>query len=540
MKMGRFLPHLLPVDQTLHWANPPGPRDHRGTDPAPYTGPVPIVSHVHGAHVPDHSDGYPEAWYLPDANNIPMHYFKQGSRYASVVPVEQGAAMFEYPNDQRAGTLWYHDHALGITRLNVYAGMAGFWLVRDDVEDALDLPGPAPRLGDAPDTHYYEIPFVIQDRSFHTDGSLAYPTIREEFDGYPGPYYPETPVPPIWNPETFGNFLMVNGRTWPYLKVEPRKYRFRIINGSQARFLILALDREGLSFRQIGNEGGLLAQVPVTLQRLLMGPAERADVIIDFSGLQPGQEVTLLNLGPDEPFKGPTPEEPQEPADPETTGRVLKFEVVALTDQGNPGTLPAALPVIPPLTTDLPPRDLTLNEEMFMTEEHQELPIMALLGTAAHGPLLWEDPATERPALNSTEIWRIANLTGDAHPIHLHLVMFQVLDRIPFDGDAYAAAQRVYLEGDRTGPAPSPTDYITGEAIPPEPWEKGWKDTVAANPGQITRIIATFDLPGLYVWHCHILEHEDNEMMRPYVVEPGPYRSYFPFVAGGAAEPMQH
>lgn len=510
-----FLPHLLPVDQTLHWANPPGPPDSKGTDPEPYLGPVPIVTHVHGAHVPDHSDGYPEAWYLPKARNIPHGYHKKGSHYQSRErSSDKGAAVFEYPNDQRASTLWYHDHALGITRLNVYTGMAGFWLLRDEVEDDLDLPGPAPRLGDKPGTHYYEIPLAIQDRSFNTDGSLFYPDSRAFFDGFEGPYIPDpdSDVSPIWNPEFFGNAFVVNGRTWPDLEVEPRLYRFRFLNGCNSRFLILRFGAD-IPFHQIGAEGGLLPGAPIVLDELLMAPAERADVIVDFSGFKPGQTITLLNLGPDAPFSG-LPVDPADLADPATTGQVMRFTVVPLTDHGNPGVIPTSLPPIDTLDTDLPARDLTLNEEV---SSIADIPIAAFLGTGADGPLAWDDDISETPRAGDTEVWRILNLTADAHPVHLHLVMFQVIDRIPFDADAYALAQEDWLAGHSSEP-PIVEDFYIGDPIPPNAWETGWKDTVIANPGEVTRIIATFDLPGLYVWHCHILEHEDNEMMRAYRV----------------------
>jgi spore coat protein A len=516
---GNFLPHLLPVDQTLHWVNPMGNPDieTRGTDPSPYTGPVPMVTHVHGAHVSDISDGYPEAWYLPNANNIPAGYFTQGSRYASVIPTDVGATVFEYSNDQRASTLWYHDHSLGITRLNVYAGPAGFWLLRDDDEDSLKLPGPSPRLGDLPGTKYYDIPIAIQDRSFNDDGSLFYPNSREFFDGFTGPYIPEdgSDVSPIWNPEFFGNTIVVNGRTWPYLEVEPRKYRLRFLNGCNSRFLIVKFDHEGLMFNQIGSEGGLLPDGPVVLDQLLIAPAERADVIVDFSDFTPGEEIILLNQGPDEPFGGlPVDEQ----ADPDTTGQVMKFKVVPLSKKDK-SKIPANLPKINQLETKLPPRDITLNEEV---SQLADIPIAALLGTGADGPLTWGEAITENPIEGDTEIWRIINLTVDSHPVHLHLVMFQVLDRIPFDAEAYAEAQEAYIDGGKIGTPPDPMIYAAGAPIPPNSWEMGWKDTVIANPEEITRIIAKFDLAGLYVWHCHILEHEDNEMMRPYEVLPKP------------------
>jgi spore coat protein A, manganese oxidase len=520
-----YLPHLLPVDQTLHWANPPGPIDHHTMDPDPYTGPVPIVTHLHGSHVPAISDGYPEAWYLPDAANLDG-FTTQGSHYRSVVPAEPGAAVFEYPNDQRPATLWYHDHTLGITRLNVYAGLAGFYLLRDEVEDSLNLPGPAPRLGDTPGTRYYEIPIAIQDRSFNEDGSLFYPDSRLFFDGdeFQGPFVPESDVPPTWNPEFFGNAMMVNGKTWPYLEVEPRKYRLRLLNGCNSRFLILKFDRQ-LDFHWIGNEGGLLPDSPLVIDQLLLSPAERADVIVDFSGFEPGEELILLNLGPDHPF-GELPVPAEDLADPDTTGQVMQFRVVELVEEDE-SEIPAALPPVEELGPADRVRKVTLHERM---SEIADIPVMALLGTAGHGPLGWADEITEHITLNDTEIWEMANLTADAHPIHLHQVQFQVLSRVPFDAEMYNEAQEEYLEAGAAGEAPDAMDFATGEPLDPEEWEKGWKETVIAYPDQVTRIIAKFDLPGLYVWHCHILEHEDNEMMRPLLVQQ---KIYFPFIPNG-------
>ncbi|RPI78454.1 MAG: bilirubin oxidase, partial [Chloroflexi bacterium] len=258
-----YLPHLLPVDQTLHWANPPGgtaDRDSRpefSTTPGPYTGPVPIVTHLHGSSgVGDESDGYAEAWFLPAAGNIPGDFATTGTWYdffmnkaigkgylaPGTSAWEPGTSVFQYPNDQRASTLWYHDHTLGMTRLNVYAGPAGFFIIRGGPEgdDAvLDsrtgttavLPGPAPKEGDGLNKVYYEIPIAIQDRSFNSDGSLFYPDTRAFFDGIEGPFIPDTDISPIWNPEFFGNTIMVNGNTWPFLNVEQRRYRFRLLNG---------------------------------------------------------------------------------------------------------------------------------------------------------------------------------------------------------------------------------------------------------------------------------------------------------------------
>jgi spore coat protein A len=510
-----FLPSLTPIDQTIHWANPMGmgAMEEHGADTTPYLGPVPIITHVHGAHVPAISDGFPEAWYLPAAGNIPEGFATRGPTYDSVHEAPEGAAVFEYPNTQRAMTIWYHDHSLGMTRNNVYAGLAGFWMIHDEIEASLNLPGPYPQAGDAAGTTYYDIPIVIQDRTFSQDGSLWYPDSREFFDGYPGPYKPDTDVAPIWNPEFFGNTIVVNGDTWPYLEVEPRLYRLRFLNGANSRFMLLKFD-QALSFNMIGNEGGFLPGQPLVLDQLLLAPAERADVIVDFSQFQPGDEITLLNLGPDSPF-GSLPVEPEDQANPETTGQVMQFRVVELTDQGNPGEIPAELPAVEALTTSLPPRDLTLNEVM---NEEADVPVEAMLGTAAQGALEFSDEITETPTVGDTEIWRIINLTADAHPIHLHLVHFQVLDRTPFDKEAYMEAQDEYL--DEGGELPDPFDFATGEPIPAEAWEAGWKETVIASPDMITRLIANFDMEGLYVWHCHILEHEDNDMMRPFLVLP--------------------
>jgi spore coat protein A, manganese oxidase len=518
---GNFLPHLLPVDPTLHWANPPGGTNGRDTHPTfastpgPYLGPVPIVTHLHGGHTTEESDGYAEAWYLPTANNIPPGFATEGSFYDTFkqefsdkhngVTWDPGSATFQYTNDQRASTLWYHDHTLGMTRLNVYAGPAGFYVIRggpDDLPQGI-LPGPAPARGDPPGTKYYEIPIAIQDRSFNTDGSLFYPSSREFFDGFTGPYIPDSDIAPIFNPEFFGNTIVVNGRTWPKLEVELRRYRFRFLNGCNSRFLILKMvvnptakrpETPALPFWQIGSEGGFLPN-PVMLHELLMGLAERADVIVDFTHLRVGTEIHLINEGPDEPFGGGVPGKDFAPADPETTGQVMKFVVVPLTSQDD-STLPQrlVLPTFTPLGAATNTRKVSLNEEDSSVLEGVG-PRAALLGTIdTNGNPVhmgWDDPISENPALNSIEIWEIHNFTQDAHPIHIHEVQFQVVDRQEFD---------------------------RRRRRPPEDWETGFKDTVIAYPEEITRVKALFDNPGLFVWHCHIVEHEDHEMMRPYRV----------------------
>jgi len=533
--MGNYLPHLLPVDQTLHWANPPGGlagRDTRPTftaTPGPYTGPVPLVTHVHGAHTTEESDGYAEAWYLPNANNIPAGYALTGTffdyfnlKYAQ--GWTPGSASFMYPNNQRATTLWYHDHTLGMTRLNVYAGPAGFWLIRggpDDVvldsrdDSAAILPGPAPGVGDDPLGEYGEIPIVVQDRSFNADGSLFFPDTRAFFDEYPGPYIPDSPISPIWNPEFFGNMMVVNGFTWPYLEVEPRRYRFRLLNGCNSRFLILQFDHPGVEVWQIGAEGGFLPD-PIRLNdfpypgssggaTVLIALAERADIIVDFSAAA-GTSFRLLNLGPDEPFGGGEIGGDFDPSDPDSTGQVMEFRVSAgpVTDPTTPPEF-LKLPAITKLGTAGNTRNLSLNEEAYEVEDPPfEGPVAALLGTynATTGTpttKLWMDPITENPALGATEEWVIYNVTADAHPIHIHLVQFEVLGREVIGGGTSIAGKNE-----------------------PLPWETGFKDTVISYPGEITRVKLKFDYPGFYVWHCHIVDHEDNEMMRPYHVGPIP------------------
>jgi len=543
---GNFLPHLLSIDPTLHWANPPGGaagRDMRPdftSTPGPYTGPVPIVTHVHGAvGVGDESDGYAEAWYLPAAGNVPAGYATEGTWYnffagkaASKFAVSWGPgfATFQYPNENRASTIWYHDHTLGITRLNVYAGPAGFYLVRGGPAGdgrVLDgrtglvavLPGPAPKEIDRFPSNktYYEIPIVIQDRSFNSDGSLFYPDTRAFFGNHiAGPYIPDTDISPVWNPEFFGNMIMVNGNTWPFQVVEQRRYRLRFLNGCNSRFLILDFNNiPGVEVWQIGNEGGFLA-APVNLtagngNRLLMGIAERADLIADFTSVAVGNYV-LGNVGPDEPFGGGSPGIGFEPADANSTGQVMQLRVVPAV-AADPTTPPQflQLPAIVPLPATTLTRRLALLEE---ESDFFDEPAEAQLGTVAEDPNTgigtwtarkWEDSVTENPAVGATELWEFYNATEDAHPMHIHEIAFEVVNR-----------QDILLnEGNQQV-------LVAAGSVrtPREPWESGFKDTVIAYPGQVTRVRARFSTSGQFVWHCHIVEHEDNEMMRPYRVGP--------------------
>jgi FtsP/CotA-like multicopper oxidase with cupredoxin domain len=562
-----YLPHLLPVDPTLHWANPPrgsepdlygtGPRDSRPTftsTPGPYTGPVPMVVHVHGAvAVRDDSDGYAEAWYLPAANNIPLGYVTYGTWYnffkgkaeaAYNVTWGPGYAVFQYPNSFRAATLWYHDHTLGMTAQNVYAGPAGFFMIRggpggdDAVIDTRSgctavLPGPAPKENDKfpPKKTYYEIPMAIQDRAFNSDGSLFYPDSRAYFgdvdpEGPINSFIPRSDVAPIHNPEFFGNTIIVNGNTWPKLTVEARRYRFRFLNGCNSRMLVLKFNDSRVKVWQIGNEAGFL-KAPVNINAtppdpsvadsgkavLLMGGAERADIIVDFSAVPPGTQVMLLNLGPDSPFGGfPIPA--ADGADPNTTGQVMRFDVVP-TVSADLTTPPQfmKLPAIKRLPMATTTRKLLLAE--LTSPQFGDVPVETRLGVVDdagnYEAKKWADAVTENPAVGATEIWEFYNTTVDAHPMHIHEVAFEVINRqalLPITNqDTELGTGTVQAD---------PNAPVRG----PQPWEMGRKDTVIALPGEVTRVKATFSSPGQFVWHCHIVEHEDNEMMRPLRIGP--------------------
>ena len=274
---------------------------------------------------------------------------------------------------------------------------------------------------------------------------------------------------------------------------------------------------------QIGNEGGFLSR-PVNVSSLTMSPAERADLIVDFSAV-PGGRVHLINIGPDGPFSGPiggpVPQEIR--ADPQTTGLVMQFRV-ATQPVADPTTPPArfVLPDIQPLPRPVRTRKLALLEAAAtgMGEAETEGPVEVLLGTANPATLrpterMWGDPVTENPRVGDTEIWELYNFTGDAHPIHVHEVHFQVVNR-----------EGIIIEEDPSGMPIGAK--LAEDQRQPERTERGWKDTVTALPEEVTRIVAKFDKPGQFVWHCHIVEHEDNEMMRPYrigPVQPGQPRS---------------
>lgn len=394
--------------------------------------PVRNVVHLHGGHVPAASDGHPSGVITPGQS-----------------------VTYSYPNKDTEGFSWYHDHAMGTTRTGVYAGLEGLYFVRPkgDVEKKLNLP-----------SGKYEVPLLIQDRSFDAAGQLVYPQ--------------------SWAPETYGNVALVNGKVWPYLNVEPRKYRLRVLNGSNARFYHLTLP-VGVRVTQIGSDGSLLERaLPVT--ELTLAPAERADLIVDFSKLQAGDQVVLHN---DAPAPYPNGEEPPLPD-------IMQFRVVAPTGRDT-SSVPANIQSIDRLdpAKAARSRDFVLKEYVDGNDE----PVKLLINDQPFGSAI-----TDKPKLNSTEVWRFVNTTEDTHPMHVHLSEFQILDRRSFNAQHYLdTGEMVY----------------TGPAVPPTPEEAGWKDTVRAEPGQVARVILRFkDHAGEFMLHCHILEHEDNDMMRAFEV----------------------
>jgi len=417
--------HFLPIDHTIHGAERDKPE-------------VRNVVHLHGAKVPPESDGYPEHWFTPGHS-----------------------ATYFYPNRQRAATLWYHDHALGITRLNNFAGLAGVYVIHDEFEAGLGLP-----------SGKFDLPLVLQDRSFDPDGRLNYPVSGD----------PEAPH----IAEFFGNAVLVNGKVFPFLEVEPRKYRFRILNASNARFYGMTLS-SGQPFIQIGTDQGL-APAPAPVDYLLLVPSERADVVIDFSA-QAGRSIVLNNDAPSPYPIGGMFVPPQ----------IMQFRVMSNASSKDTTVVPATLLPYQPISQSSAVR----TRELVLAEYDDALgdTIIDLLGNAN-----WDDPVTENPVLDTVEIWDLINTTDDAHPIHIHLIAFQIIERRGFDAEYFLRSGRLIHAG-----APRP----------PAPNEVGWKDVVNAPPGAVTRLIARFEgYSGRYVWHCHILEHEDNEMMRPYDVLP--------------------
>jgi spore coat protein A len=591
------------VDQTLHWANPRGNTSLQaclGVDctlPAnadnpcckPYLGPVPVTVHLHGAETPSAYDGHPDTWWTPGLQQTGPSFVDNN---------------YTYTNTMQPTTLWYHDHALGMTRINIYSGLAGFYFIRGtgdtgDPHKGLRLPA-----GEQ------ELEMLIADRMFDTNGQLIFPdgspVHNDEFPfGLNGPP-PNPSIHPFWNPEFFGDVIAVNGKAWPKMTVKPMRYRFRILNASNARFynLKLAATRSGQPpengqpghggnpepvFWVIGTDGGLLDK-PVKTSELLIAPSERYDVIIDFSKLS-GHNIEVTNDA-NGPFPG------GDPVDPDTNGKVMRFEVGhdhVADISFDPAARNARLRgpdnnMLPPIVRFVDGQgglangvELTKKRQLVLVEvEGPDGPNEVLLNNTkwsgrihgTDGPVPGSEPVgvvniTELPVVGSTELWEIVNLTDDAHPIHIHLGQFQLMNRQAIDADGYFTAYDSAFGAGGFDPAAGPpnlyTDlnddgalggnpaigpYLKGPVLPPKAQEFGWKDVWTMLPGTVTRIVVriapqepavnavapgqnlfafdptaplgstdTFGYPGGpgYIWHCHILDHEDNEMMRPYI-----------------------
>ncbi|BDG02487.1 multicopper oxidase family protein [Anaeromyxobacter oryzae] len=646
------------TDQTLHWADPlnlgrndcmmkvemGGPLLWNGQpDPCAlnYSGPIATVPHLHGAEDPAAIDGSPDSWFTSDGRLVGSKFYTKGwAGTVSGLPATPGTApyaagaivydlatkaayqvqqdpttlafswtpymanrvTYTYPNSQEASPIWFHDHTLGATRLNVYAGLAGAYYVVDPAQQP--LPG-----ADVTDV----VPLVIQDRMFDTGGQLFFPA-----DSYTGLLWTPNPDHPYWVPEFLGDTVVVNGKAWPYLDLQPRRYRFLVLNGSNARTYELSLidpvtKTFGPPMYVISNDGGYLdrpAKIdPAAGQVLTVMPGERYEIIVDFAGFG-GRNFTLRNTAR-------TPYPKGSPPPGSTLGRVMQFRVGATAvadasyDPAAGGALRtpmvrlASAGALAQGVTPTVARELTLNEVMGMKVTWPN-PITGVATAYPGGPLeilvnntkwsgvdprtmavrtdftrLPTDPAglsySELPREGETEIWEIVNLTADAHPMHLHLVQFQILNRQSFATNQYLTAYNALFPGGvfqggygppldyakfapRLNPPyvhgfggtlvpvvggnPDVFPYLQGPALAPGPQETGWKDTVMAPPGMVTRLVvrwaptsvaagtpaasATFPFDPSsggrynYVWHCHIIDHEDNEMMRPDVVISDP------------------
>lgn len=448
-------------------------------------------THLHGGNTSPGSDGHPE------------HVFYPGGSYT-----------YSYDNNQEAAGLWYHDHALGITRLNVYAGLAGGYVLRDGPDTGIDT-GDGTHLPPPP----YEVPLIIQDRMFTPDGTFAYPPNAELTlgDGTPRP----------WAPEFFGDVATVNGKCWPNLDVARGKYRFRVYNGSNARFYNFKFVAAGnaLEFAQIGTDGGLL-NAPARLNKLVLGPGERADIVVDFAALPAGSRVVLTNNART-PF-------PDGPVSVQQGGMPLP-EIMQFTVQSQAGytaPLPARLRAQPVTGLAVLPTAATRTMTMVEVLNPTGVPVMALLNNRKY-----HSPDITAVQGDTLEQWELINTTVDAHPIHLHFTQFQVLNRQPFRVEDYLEATGYVDPGTGLvtpgrGTAVPVGPFLIGRPTPLPANERGWKDTVVAMPGEVTRIRVPFgagaaggaplaigsSFKGEYVWHCHILEHEDNDMMQRYVI----------------------
>jgi spore coat protein A, manganese oxidase len=591
---GGLIQGLLTVDQTIHWADPFGTMMNCMDNPAypgcarPFVGAPPSVPHLHGAEIPSAFDGGPNAWFTADG--------KTGAGYQTIGHPGPGKATYRYANTQEPGTLWFHDHALGMTRTNVYSGLEAFYFIRDASSEPANLP-------DGP----YEIEMAIQDRQFDTHSQLFFPDGSGKdvaTSNLNGP--PTNPnVHPFWNPEFIGDVAIVNGAPWPYLNVEPRRYRFRLLDGSNARMYNLTFGTAPVYV--IGSDDAYLNR-PVKVDTVFIAPGERYDLIVDFSHLA-GQTVTVTNDA-----MVPYPDGLAPGVDQPGMAKIMQFRVsrAAVHDPScNPALGGCKRPdpiarltdgngqVAPGVTIDRK-RQLILKEHagpggpLFVAVNNTKFDGLESPRIAQDFP---KDGVSEKPRVGSVELWEIINLTADAHPMHIHLAQWQILNRESFDVDGtqgsgipggyigFDDGQGTQIPGawpkafgppclsdnpainydpvndpfnrcpgagpprhynvpnadGAIGGNPAISRFLLHDATPPAPEESGWKDMAKAYPGQVLRLLVRWtptstpvtphkslagvnlypfdptDGPG-YVWHCHILDHEDNDMMRPYTV----------------------
>jgi spore coat protein A, manganese oxidase len=544
--------HIIPVDDTIMGVM--GNQNNRAN------------IHLHGGLVPWTSDGGPMAWFDPNGHKGPSFLNNQVLNPGAA----QNEAEYYYHNGQGSRVLWYHDHSFGTTRINAYAGMASAYVIYDDYELSLgkthNLPGPLD-----PRTIY----LVFQDKIFvRNDIAQLDPTWPSIMPNsrpgdlwYAHEYDPDRwelsgsnpPADPSVIPEFFADTMLVNGSVFPFLEVEQRQYRFRMLNACNARFLnpklLFAKGKSfpdntepnlkvpGPWFVQFGSEGGFQPYPSIlrgtTNSRLLLAPAERCDLIVDFRFVPAGTTLILYNdaaapypMGDpiNDYFPGNSSTPTAAPGFGPNTRTLMQIKVKARSTRrpDPPITLPLALhPTDPFLVKQIPTRPnpipkgvkvryLTLNEDF---DEFgrliQRLGTSDPVGPSQFGRAYTDDPTEVIPA-GSTEVWEIINLTGDVHPMHFHLVNVQVLSRQNFDVVNYAGGVPTYQ----------------GKPIAPDINELGWKETVRNYPNQVTRVLMKFDLPAVpftvpasprtggneYVWHCHILEHEEHDMMRPLII----------------------
>ena len=527
--------HLLPVDENLHWCY----ALHGYHDRTIERDGVPMITHLHGGKSDYQFDGNPEFFYSHRNKVV-------GPQWAGV---DGGFTdTFEYDNDVAAGSLWYHDHALGITRLNVYAGLAGFYFVRDDIDTGgHDNPVGLPAFP-------YEMAYCIQDRMFTKTGELFFPSFPGEpfYDDFitgEGADLPEDLFPnggPTALAEFFGDHIVVNGKLWPRKNVERRHYRLRLLNGCDSRFMVLqfvavargATDLDSASaplpFWVVGSDQGL--GTPRQVESLVFEPGGRYDVVIDFSQVPKGTRVIMKNAGGDAPFGGAFGDalDVDDLFPDRRTDRVMAFDVVKRTNTSIPDRFdPTAIGGYGGV------RGIAKRRRVALFEGKDEFGrLQPLLGTVDDNlwgrgvatPFTWSHPTTENPAVGDTEIWEIYNFTADAHPVHLHQVNFEVLDRRDFEYEVTGMVDVVQHNG-AVGKSPEVSNIrkLPRTQVGPEYYEAAPKDMVTALPGdpdgsprtgQMVRVKAKFEKPGRYVWHCHILSHEDHEMMRVFHVGP--------------------